>query len=150
MKYILLCLMFLLFACQSPENIAFDQGMQASRSGEYETALEKWLALAQQGHAEAQFNLGVMYENGLGVQKDHAQASKWFKKAAEQGLKEAQNNLGKNYAQGRGLEQDYIRAYKWLSLAAEQGLKEAAGNLDRITRHMNTEQINEARQLISH
>ena len=132
MKYILICLIILLFACQSPENIAFDQGMQASRSGEYETALEKWHPLAQQGHAEAQFNLGVMYENGLGVQKDHAQAVDWYKKAAEQGLKEAQNNRGKNYAQGTGVEQDYIRAYKWLSLAAEQGLKKAASNLDRI------------------
>ena len=150
MKYILVCLILLLFACQSPDNIAFDQGMQASRSGEYETALEKWHPLAQQGHAKAQFNMGVLYENGLGVQKDHAQAADWYKKAAEQGLKEAQNNLGKNYAQGTGVEQDYIRAYKWLSLAAEQGLKEAAGNLDRISRHMSPEQVDQARRLISH
>ncbi len=41
--------------------------------------------LAKQGHAEAQFFLGVMYRHGRGVSQDYAEAVKWFRKAAEQG-----------------------------------------------------------------
>ena len=49
-------------------------------------------ALAEQGHADAQFSLGFMYENGLG-----AEALKWYRLAAEQGLAEGQYNLGNMY-----------------------------------------------------
>ena len=52
---------------------------------------------ADQGHGQAQFNLGVMYENGQGVGQSDATAVKWYIKAAEQGLKEAQFNLGNMY-----------------------------------------------------
>ena len=40
---------------------------------------------AEQGHAKAQYNLGVMYESGRGIAKDDTQAVYWFRKAAEQG-----------------------------------------------------------------
>ena len=40
---------------------------------------------AEQGDADAQFNLGVMYAKGVGVPKDASQAVTWFRKAAEQG-----------------------------------------------------------------
>jgi TPR repeat protein len=40
---------------------------------------------AEQGHAQSQYNLGVMYANGVGVKKDVVQAVHWFRKAAEQG-----------------------------------------------------------------
>ena len=41
---------------------------------------------AEQGHADAQFNPGVAYENGRGVKYDYAEAVRWYQKAAEQGL----------------------------------------------------------------
>ena len=41
---------------------------------------------AEQGQAHAQSNLGVMYTNGQGVKRDHAEAVRWYRKAAEQGL----------------------------------------------------------------
>ena len=48
---------------------------------------------AEQGDADAQFNLGVMYAEGEGVARDDAEARRWYRKAAEQGHADAQHNL---------------------------------------------------------
>ncbi len=58
---------------------------------------------AQAGDAEAQFNLGVMYDRGQGVPQDDVQAAEWYRKAAEQGHAGAQHNLGSAYYDGRGV-----------------------------------------------
>lgn len=60
----------------------FEEGVRAYQSGDYATALRAWLPLAQQGHATAQFNLGVLYGQGHGVPQDHLQAYLWFTLAA--------------------------------------------------------------------
>ena len=78
-------------------------------------------AAAEQGDAEAQFNLGVMYRDGEGVPQDEAEAVRWFRLAAEQGLAVGQSNLGLMYATGRGVPQDEAEAVRWSRLAAEQG-----------------------------
>ena len=57
---------------------------------------------AEQGRADAQFNLGNMYSAGRGVLKDDAEAVRWYRKAAEQGAADAQFNLGISYATGEG------------------------------------------------
>ena len=90
----------------------------------------KWFRrAAEQKHEDAQFQLGEMYENGLGVQQDYAEAVKWFRRAAEQGDAMAQSNLGFMYSNGQGLQQDYAEAVKWYRRAAEQGHAEAQYNL---------------------
>ena len=48
---------------------------------------------AEQGDANAQYNLGVCYEKGEGVKKDLSQAVQWYRKAAEQGMPGAQSKL---------------------------------------------------------
>jgi TPR repeat protein len=54
----------------------------------------KWYKkAAEQGHAVAQFNLGICYDNGNGVKKDREEAARWFKKAADQGDVKAQKCL---------------------------------------------------------
>jgi len=64
---------------------------------------EKWYRkAAEQGRAEAQNNLGLMYVLGRGVPQDDAKAVKWFCSAAEQGYTPAQNNLAEMRRQGRG------------------------------------------------
>jgi TPR repeat protein len=85
--------------------------------------------LADQGDTKAQFNLGVMYANGLGVPQDYAEAVKWFRKAADQGDAKAQPNLGFMYDNGRGVPQDYTEAAKWWGLAADQGEAKAQNDL---------------------
>ena len=58
----------------------------------------KWYRkAAEQGHADAQNNLGLCYQYGKGVAKDYAEAVKWYRKAAEQGHARAQCNLGYCY-----------------------------------------------------
>lgn len=68
------------------------------------------LKAAEQGNAEAQFNLGLIYYNGDGVPRDDPEAAKWYFKAAEQGHIEAQLNLGVMYYFDGVLQQDYVEA----------------------------------------
>ena len=77
---------------------------------------------ADQGLKEAQFNLGVMYDNGEGVVRDRTGAAEWYRKAADQGLKEARFNLGVMYDTGEGVVQNCAEAAKWYRKAAEQGI----------------------------
>ena len=74
---------------------------------------------------DAQYSLGISYDNGFGVQKDHNEAVKWFRKAAEQDLPDAQYNLGACYANGSGVQKDHNEAVKWFRKAAEQGYVKA-------------------------
>ena len=91
----------------------------------YEEA-EKWfLKSAEQGNSDAQNFLGIMYQNGQGVEKDYVEASKWYQKAAEQGNGSAQYNLGGLYANGKGVEQSDAEALKWYQKAADQGNEKA-------------------------
>ena len=79
------------------------------------------LTEAEQGFTGAQYNLGNMYDIGLGVTQDYKEAVKWYSKAAEQGMATAQYNLGVRYEIGQGVTQDYKEAVKWYKKAAEQG-----------------------------
>ena len=99
----------------------FDEGLAAYYRGDYATALEEWLPVAEQGHADAQYNLGSMYDEGQGVPRDAAEAAKWHRKAAVQGHADAQLSLALMYSYGDGVPQDYTKAAKWYRLAAEQG-----------------------------
>ena len=76
------------------------------------TAYRLFKPMAEQGMAEAQFILGLMYDNGRGVPQDYAMAVKWYRKAAEQGIAKAQFNLGISYEDGQGVPRNYILAYK--------------------------------------
>jgi uncharacterized protein len=71
----------------------FQKGLTAAQSGDYATALRKWTTLAEQGDANAQYNLGNIYRLGQGVPQDDKTAEKWYRLAAEQGLEYARNNL---------------------------------------------------------
>ncbi|PSJ16774.1 tetratricopeptide repeat protein [Nitrosomonas supralitoralis] len=87
---------------------------------------------AEQGYADAQFNLGLMYANGEGVTQDMEQAVELFKKAAVQGHVDAQNNLGAMYFTGEGVVRDEKQAIEWFEKAAAQGSEDARINLDAI------------------
>ena len=75
---------------------------------------------AEQEDPKAQNNLGVMYNKGLGVPQDNAEAMRWYRRAAEQGDAGAQNNLGNMYNKGLGVPADYVRAHMWYNLAVSQ------------------------------
>ena len=94
----------------------------------------KWYRkAAEQGHAEAQYQLGTMYNdlwNDLwSALRDDAEAVKWYRMAAEQGHAEAQFRLGFMYDLGWGVPKDNAEAVKWYRKAAEQGHAEAQHSL---------------------
>ena len=96
------------------------KGLAAAQRGDFATALREWTPLAEQGDADAQFNLGVMYDKGEGVPQDDKTAVKWYRLAAEQRHASAQFILGLMYDKGEGVPQDDKTAVKWYTLAAEQ------------------------------
>ncbi len=59
-------------------------GLSAYEQRNYKQAAEIWAALANQGDAEAQFSLGVMFKNGIGVPQNDTEAMSWLRKSADQ------------------------------------------------------------------
>ena len=99
----------------------FQRGEDAYQKGDYATAFHEWRLLAKDGLAAAQYNLGVMYDEGQGVPEDDKTAVKWYTLAAEQGNAFAQYNLGQMHRDGVGVSKNYETAAQWFRLAAEQG-----------------------------
>ena len=99
----------------------FNKGYEAFNIGDYETAIEEWLPLAEQGDGDSQFNLALMYRSGEGVLQNHKTAIEWYTKAAEQGHAKAQFNLALMYRSGEGVLQNDKTAEEWYTKAAEQG-----------------------------
>lgn len=84
------------------------------------------------GVANAQYNLGVLYHQGLGVEKNMDTAIGWYKAAAGQGHPEAAYNLGIAYIEGVGMQYSPQQAARYFERAAESGIPEAAYNLGLI------------------
>ena len=108
---------------------SFHTALNAFNKNEFDIAYQLFFELADKGIAEAQINLGMMYENGQGVSQDFKEAVRWYRLAADQELTKAQYNLGLMYAQGKGVDKDPIQASKWYRLAADQGLIQAQTTL---------------------
>lgn len=90
---------------------------------------ERTEPLAEQGNASAQYNMGVIYDEGYGVERDYGKALDWYRKAAEQGFAKAEHNLGILYQEGHGTEADPAEAARWFQRAAEDGEPAAQNNL---------------------
>ncbi len=110
----------------------FAKGQEAYNSGDYHTAITEWQPLAEEGNADGQFGMALLYANGFGVPLDDDQALKWYRSAAEQGHAEAQCNLAVMHANGWGVPQSDEESFKWFSLAAEQGVTQAQISLARM------------------
>src|SRR3990172_5456422 len=111
------CLILLLFVFfQTEQAIAgpLQDAHEALKREDFKTAQHLLKSLADQGNADAQTGLGILYDEGKGVPQDFNEAVKWFRKAAEQGDPMAQYFLGTMYANGRGVSQDYEEAVKWM------------------------------------
>ena len=79
------------------------------------------IALANQGDAQAQYELGLMYELGMGIEKDLNQAYVWYQKSADQDYAKAQYNLGIFYALAKGVNKDIEQSKHWIRKANENG-----------------------------
>ena len=105
------------------------EALEAYYDNRYGVALQEFQPLAEEGVAEAQFYLGVMYAKGRGVPQNYTEAVRWYRLAAEHGFVKAMSNLGSMYSKGNGLPQDYALAVRWYQEAADQNLPEAQYNL---------------------
>lgn len=114
LSVLLLC--FLLASCGEEKTAKTEEAVEAEK-----TIQDR----AEEGNADAQLQLGHLYESGEGVPKDYAEAAKWYRKAAEQGIAEAQLYLGCSYATGRGVPKDSAEHLNWIRKAAQQGSSDA-------------------------
>jgi hypothetical protein len=111
----------------------YQQGLQFadidSGTPDWPEAARCFRKAAEAGYSPAQYELGRLYADGLGVEHDLKQAALWYRKAADQGDAEAQNNLGALYAKGQGVRRSDSQAVRWYRLAAAQNDPEATSNL---------------------
>lgn len=84
---------------------------------------------AETGDIRAEALMGEIYATGNGVQKDDAQAVRWYERSATGGYAQAQYNLGVLYERGQGVPRNDARAAAWYEKAAAQGLAAAQYNI---------------------
>ena len=125
--------------------IALTAPVWAQGSVRHEMLVEK----ADAGDASAQYRLGFSYASGIGVEKNPAEAVRWYRKAAQQGLAMAQKNLAELLA--GGVARNYVEAYKWYEIAHPNLLNDLARGLlsvkrDALARKMKPGEIAEARE----
>ena len=92
-------------------------GIDAWQKADYSAAVRIWRPLAEQGDADAQFNLGQAYRLGRGVPIDLGGAQLWFERAAGQGHLDAQTTLGLLLFQNG----NHTGALRWLKAASDKG-----------------------------
>lgn len=107
----------------------FSLGLAAAQQGNYLMALQIWHPLAEAGDPHAQFGMGTLFHEGLGVEADMTESAYWFHRASEQGMAEAQYNLANAYKHGEGVRQSDRMAVHWWQKSAEQGFAPAQFNL---------------------
>jgi TPR repeat protein len=127
--------LFIILACKEKTHTQtngiahFEAGLKALEANNMPQAFQEFLGAAKEGHSDSQFNVALMYEQGLGVSKNEKEAFFWYGKSASQGNSGAQFNLGVLYENGIGTTIDFAKANEWYRKASEQGDGLAIGNL---------------------
>ncbi len=120
---LLICLALAGF--QSAAIAGMQEAEQAYNQGDYKTALSEYQPLAMQGDMRAQFQLGSIYGEGLGVPQNFKESARWTKLSAEQGYTPAQFVLGVMYLNGSGLPKSSKDSMVWLRKAGDHGFAPA-------------------------
>lgn len=116
--------------------------------GDYDKARTDIEFLAHSGEPRAQYDLGLMYDQGQGFPQSDAKAMEWYERAAQQGEPRAQYNLGLMYLKGQGVPPNLVQAYYWISLSASRGNQHALDARDYVSEKMSTEQLTEGKRLV--
>lgn len=107
----------------------YKTGLALIASGKPLEAIDKLLKSAKNGNVKSQVKLGDIYREGKEIQKNYAEAIRWYHRAIDQGNTTAQVSLGWMYANGKGVPQNDKEAVKLYRLAADQGNSIAQYNL---------------------
>jgi len=102
---------------------------------EYEKACRIFLKLAERGDPQAQFDLGVMFHNGMGFDTDYEKAVNWFCEAASQNHAQAENYLGAIYKTGIGADQNLEKAQMYFKRAMDHGNENARSSHAELLTH---------------
>jgi TPR repeat protein len=127
------------------------KGWTAWKAGDFQSALQDWLPIANQKDVNVQIllELGHIYKDGKGVPKDYGESVKWYRLASIRGEAFAQHSLGFMYMQGWGVLQDYVQAHMWFNIAAANGDVTSANWRDEISARMTAEDISKAQVMAS-
>ena len=105
---------------KSQLNFDFQHALFLNDSGRSEEAFQLMKQTADAGHTRAQFNTGVFYAQGHGVEQDFGMAVLYYSMAAMLGDRDACYNLGLLFYLGQGVEQpDYVKAVSYFTTAAQ-------------------------------
>jgi Sel1 repeat-containing protein len=99
----------------------FQEGGEAYINGDYETAANEFIPLAERGDHRAMYALGSMYSEGHGVEKDLEKSFKLFSEAAKNGRADAMYKLGLMYEKGQGINQNAKKAIRHYKKSAIKG-----------------------------
>jgi hypothetical protein len=123
----------------------YDEGMNAYTSGDFDTAAREFKRMAAAGEKESQYMLGLLYEEGQGVDKDDVEAAHWYARAAGQGVADAYFALGQLFVHRKGDCMDRMAAHHWFSLAKEYGHRLGDQEMQRNLSAMTPEMADMAR-----
>jgi uncharacterized protein len=98
-----------------------EDGFAAYEAENYTLAIKLFRTAAANESTGAYLNLGIFYEDGIGVEKSDVQAFQWYQKSANAGDKVGQYKLGVFYMLGRGTGKSVEKSSTWLIKAADQG-----------------------------
>ena len=107
----------------------FTQEVSGISGAAYVTALT---AEARKGTPKAAFQLGLLYQEGIGVPHDFKTALRWFDAAAENGHASAMNSAGFYRRYGIGTPRDNVKALELYKKSVENGNSFALYNLARL------------------
>lgn len=111
---------------------SFHKGLAAFAENDYELAAALFKESAEQGEPDGQYELGILYLEGMGVDKEPEQTFELWSMSAEKGYADAQFGLGTLYMRGIGIDKDIDKAKTWLQKAASQGHVAAQERLDAL------------------
>ncbi len=125
----------------------FDKGATAYSANDFKTAFKEWMPLAESGDVTAQFLIGKMYYEGIGVIQNYIEALKWYRLAAGQGDALVQGIIGVMYYEGEGVKQNNVIAHMWFNIASSNGEETSASVRDLIAAKMTGEEIAKAQAM---
>jgi TPR repeat protein len=101
------------------------------KMGQYESAFEQYMELAEEGSRQGMLNVANMYAQGQGVEQSQEKALQWYLRAAESGDSISMVEVAMAYEEGRGTVADKGEAISWYRRAAEAGNSDARWRLGK-------------------
>ena len=132
----------------------YEKGRSAYNAGDYQTAFQEMMPLAEQGNDMAQFYIGMMYEMGEGAPQSDANALLWFRLAVRS-IVPLRMHLGEMYSMAaienyvEGVPPDFVRALMWQTIATRSGWTPSEDLRDRLAEGMTPEDISKAQAMAS-